>query len=227
VTRATTTISTTPVPASGKVGDVLNDTALVSGGSSPTGTVTFNLYAPSDATCSGVAAYTQTSPLISGAASTSPGFASNAAGTWHWTAVYSGDVNNAPATSSCQAEPVVITQPVGQYCSPGYWKQSQHFDSWKGVLPTAKFSTVFGVNPFDVGKNKKAASDPTLLEALNANGGGINLIAREAVDALLNAETLQFGYSVSDVISAVQQAINTNNPSLLDKFNLNENCPLN
>src|SRR5207249_575649 len=80
--KASPSISTTPNPSSGNVGVTLNDSANLTGGYNPTGSITFKLYAPSAATCSGTPAYQQTVALSGGSASTSPGFASNATGTW-------------------------------------------------------------------------------------------------------------------------------------------------
>ncbi len=54
ITQATPTIATTP-SAGGPVGTSIFDTATVSGGVNPTGTVTFNLFGPGDATCTGTA----------------------------------------------------------------------------------------------------------------------------------------------------------------------------
>ncbi len=107
---ATPSLSTTP-SASGTVGIRLNDTATLTGGNSPTGTVTFNLYSPADSTCSLAPIYTEGPISLTGtSAATKTGFASNAAGTWHWTADYSGDTNNAPASSICASEPVIVNQ---------------------------------------------------------------------------------------------------------------------
>ena len=36
--------------------------------------------------------------------------------------------------------------PGGEGCTPGFWKQDQHFDSWVGFAPTDSFETVFGVD---------------------------------------------------------------------------------
>jgi hypothetical protein len=101
------TLPTTP-SAGGAIGTVLNDTATVTGGSSPTGSVTFNLYGPNDATCSNAAIYTQTVTLSGGSATTSPGFTTLGAGTYEWTASYGGDDNNKAATSGCGDEAVTI-----------------------------------------------------------------------------------------------------------------------
>jgi hypothetical protein len=85
-------------------------------------------------------------------------------------------------------------------CTPGYWKQAHHFDSWVGFAPTQKYESVFGVN---------VPGDPTLLDALKANGGGINALERHSTAALLNASNSNVGYplTVSQVIAKVQAAI--------------------
>jgi hypothetical protein len=82
----------------------INDSATVTG-NSPTGTVTFNLYAPGDTTCT-TSIYTDTEPL-SGGSATSGNFTdigssgTYADGTYQWTVSYSGDGNNSSSSSSC------------------------------------------------------------------------------------------------------------------------------
>ena len=89
-----------------------------------------------------------------------------------------------------------------QGCTPGYWRQQQHFGNWSYALD-ASFDSTFGVNLFD--------PDITLLEAVQLGGGGVEALARHAVAALLNAANpnVTYPYSVSDVISMVQQAATT------------------
>jgi hypothetical protein len=103
---------TTAPSAGGMVGSVvLNDTGTLSGGASPTGSITFNLYDPSHAGCSGTPAYTQTVPVLGdGSYSTSNTTAANVAGTWSWTAIYTGDANNFGASSACGQETVPVAQ---------------------------------------------------------------------------------------------------------------------
>jgi uncharacterized repeat protein (TIGR01451 family) len=108
VGKASPAVATTPNPASATVGADLNDTAQVTGGFNPTGDVTFSLYGPADATCSGTALYTKTVALAGGGAATSDGPASTLAGTYHWTATYNGDGNNKTASSTCASEPVAV-----------------------------------------------------------------------------------------------------------------------
>jgi hypothetical protein len=86
-------------------------------------------------------------------------------------------------------------------CTPGYWGRDQHLDSWvaTGYAPGDSFSTVFGVT---------ATGNPTLLQAVNTGGGGESALLRHATAALLNAASpdVDYPYSVSEVISMVQQA---------------------
>jgi hypothetical protein len=100
-------LSTTP---SGPVaaGGVVSDQATVIGGQSPTGTVTFALYPPADASCTGTPISTSTSTLSGGSAS-SDDVPVTLAGTYHWTASYAGDSDNAALTSSCADESVTVT----------------------------------------------------------------------------------------------------------------------
>ena len=82
------------------LGGSISDTATVSGGFNPTGSVTFNLYGPDNATCTGGVAFTTTVPLLNGTAASGP-FVPNLPGTYRWVASYGGDANNLPATGAC------------------------------------------------------------------------------------------------------------------------------
>jgi len=102
--------------AGGPVGTVLSDTATVTGSAgSPSGSVTFKLYLPSNPSCSasGTAPITSTAnltsvtPGISNAASAP--YTSAAVGQYHWVASYSGDSTYKPAASGCADEPVTTT----------------------------------------------------------------------------------------------------------------------
>jgi len=83
-----------------------------------------------------------------------------------------------------------------QGCSPGYWKQSQHFDSYPSpTLPTTTFQSVFGINAFP---------GQTLLQVLSTGGGGLTAFGRHAVAAYLNAGalgTIHYGLTQAQVIS--------------------------
>jgi hypothetical protein len=93
--------------------------------------------------------------------------------------------------------------PGGEGCTPGYWRQDQHFDSWVGYYPSDDFAAVFTVAP---------AFDPhSLLDAVWLGGGGEEALARHAVAALLNASnpSVNYAYSVSQVLAMVQFAYET------------------
>ncbi len=89
----------------------------------------------------------------------------------------------------------------GEGCTPGYWKQDHHLDSWDatGFDPDDLYETVFGVD---------AGESWTLLGALEAKGGGENALARHATAALLNASNpdVSYEYTADEVIALVQSA---------------------
>lgn len=93
--------------------------------------------------------------------------------------------------------------PGGQGCTPGYWRQAHHFDSWVNYSPSDNFETVFGVDA--------SFSPHTLLDAVRLGGGGERAMARHAVAALLNAAnpSVAYLYSEADVITMVQNAYAT------------------
>ena len=96
----------------------IRDTATVTGAAgapTPTGTVTFTLFGPSNPTCTGTPIFTSANrPLAGGpppTATSEPTSPLTAVGTYNWVAVYSGDANNNSVTSPCGApnEASVVT----------------------------------------------------------------------------------------------------------------------
>lgn len=56
-----------------------------------------------------------------------------------------------------------------EWCSPGYWRQPQHFDSWpEGYSQDDKYSKYFDtpVKVSKLGASQNAPTDPTLLQVL-------------------------------------------------------------
>ena len=107
-------------------------------------------------------------------------------------------------------------------CTPGYWKQQQHFDSWVGYAPGDSFESVFV---------RDVPDSPSLLDALNLGGGGLKALMRHTTAALLNASNpdVVYPYSVSQVIALFQQAYDSGEyEDTKDTFaGLNEiGCPL-
>jgi hypothetical protein len=100
-------LSTTP---SGPVavGGNISDSATVIGGAAPTGNVTFTLYGPGDATCTGTPVAVLPNRPLTGGTATSGNVVAATRGTYNWVAVYSGDGTNAGATSPCGSEQVIV-----------------------------------------------------------------------------------------------------------------------
>lgn len=110
----------------------------------------------------------------------------------------------------------------GQGCTPGYWKQPQHFDSYPAPYTAGSyFDVVFGVGPHI-----------TFKAALSAKGGGEQALLRHATAALLNAANpdVSYAYTVAGVIDLVKQAYDTNTFETVKNLFAMENergCPLN
>ena len=104
---AAPTISTLASPDVSLGEGVLSDQATVGGLVNPAsnGTVTFRLYGPNDATCSGAPTFTDTRPLTLNSAQTgtaqSTSFTPGSPGVYRWVATYNGDVNNTPVSGAC------------------------------------------------------------------------------------------------------------------------------
>ena len=167
ITPFSPSINTTQQPASAVVGSSIADTATVSGGYNPTGTVTFNLYA--NATASGTPLFSDTEPLVGGVA-TSAGYTTTTAGTDYWVATYNGDTNNAKVTSGAALEPVAITP-----FSPSINTTQQPASAVVGSS-IADTATVSGYNPtgtvtFNLYANATASGTPLFSDTEPLVGG--------------------------------------------------------
>jgi len=111
-------------------------------------------------------------------------------------------------------------------CTPGYWKQDHHFDSWVDFDPSDSFEDVFG---------RDVPGDPSLLQALQQGGGGLTALMRHAVAALLNASSPDVDpvpafNTTAEVIAAFQAAFDSGDYSTTkDLFETSNQsgCPLN
>ena len=110
----TPTLTTQVNSAAVLVGANITDTATLAGGNAPTGNITFNLYGPNDATCSGAAAATSVVVVGGNGNYVSPPFLTVLPGTYRWIASYSGDINNSPIVGACNGpnENVVVAAPA-------------------------------------------------------------------------------------------------------------------
>jgi len=86
--------------------------------------------------------------------------------------------------------PVTEEQGGGEGCTPGYWKQPHHFDSWPApYTPNMLFSSVF----------ENAYPGKTLLQVLQNNGNttGLDALGRHTVAALLNSASGNVNYDLT------------------------------
>jgi uncharacterized repeat protein (TIGR01451 family) len=81
-------------------GNNLSDTATLSGGFNPTGTMTFSLYGPNDPNCSNAPVGTD-SKTVNGNGQYTGTVHITAPGVYRWIANYSGDANNDPTANEC------------------------------------------------------------------------------------------------------------------------------
>src|SRR5262249_2085098 len=102
---AAPTITTTQQPTTATVGTPIADTATVTGGNNPTGTVTFNLY--NNSTASGTPLFTDTETLVTGTA-TSASFTTTAVAPVYWGAPSTPPTTNPTETRARPAEPVTV-----------------------------------------------------------------------------------------------------------------------
>ena len=110
----------------------------------------------------------------------------------------------------------------GEGCTPGYWKQSQHFGSWTApYTPNTQFSAVF----------ENAFPGMTLLQVLGQGGGGLKALGRHTVAALLNGASadVDADMTAQEVINAFNAVFPGGNYSglqgTLAGFN-EQGCPL-
>jgi hypothetical protein len=115
-------------------------------------------------------------------------------------------------------------QPPGgdEGCTPGFWKNNadKHDASAWCILfdPNMHISDVFDLNEplviFTGGNPKKLSSyitNPTLLQALDANGGGVNAMIRHGIAAMLNACSDCVNYPNNnpfEIIMMIEDALN-------------------
>jgi hypothetical protein len=114
-------------------------------------------------------------------------------------------------SSTCSAD--VVQNPFNG-CTPGFWKQPQHFLVWPApYTPNMLFSQVF----------EDAFPDLTLLQVLWLQGGGLEALGRHTVAALLNAADPDVTYplepqNVIDLFNAVFPGTAADYEALKDYF---------
>jgi hypothetical protein len=222
------------------IGDSAKDTATLSDGFNPTGTITFDLYR-NDNSCSDPTniVFTDTVPVAGNGAYMSGSFVVTMDGDYMWQADYSGDANNLPFTSTCPDanESFTVEPEGGEGRTPGFYKNNWDsfcdqdasgpapFGDCSWVLERGDDSFVAVFGPITI---KGGNDDPSLREALSAKGGGVNALARHCVAAKLNAEHPAIDYNLSsgDVIAQCSASLASGNSQTiedlknqLDEFN--------
>ena len=98
---ATTVLSNQASPSGYPVGTAVFDVATLGQTVNPTGTLTFLLFGPDNATCSGPPIFTSTKAVSGNGNYTSDSFPTRAAGTYRWIVRYAGDAANTPDATAC------------------------------------------------------------------------------------------------------------------------------
>jgi hypothetical protein len=105
---AQTTLST-QTAAAAALGSPIHDTATLSGGLNPTGTITFRLYGPNDAGCTAAAIFSSTVSVAGNGNYVSGTFTPALSGVYRWIATYSGDGANAASATACNDANEAVT----------------------------------------------------------------------------------------------------------------------
>lgn len=128
------------------------------------------------------------------------------------------NINGDGCSSTCEHERGT------QGCTPGYFKQQQHFGSYAAPFgPNTLFSAVF----------ENAFPGKTFLQVLSLGGGGLNALGRHTVAAFLNASShdVNYDFDAAQVVmmfNAVYPGTKAQYEFIKNQFNfLNEmGCPL-
>jgi hypothetical protein len=112
VRKATPKLTTTASPSI-VLGGKVHDTARLSAGYNPTGTMTFDLFRAGDANCVQAILFSDAKSVSGNGTYRSADFTPNRLGTYRWEATYSGDANNKRVVGPCNApnESVTVTRP--------------------------------------------------------------------------------------------------------------------
>ena len=180
VTKATPSLRTNASPAVA-VGGAVSAAIELAGAYGPTsGPVTFRLYGPGDATCSGATVFQAATTIGDDGTAASPAFAPPAAGLYRWMVVYGGDANNRSAGGACndtgssvavgRVSPSIVTKSSPNVRIGG---AVQDAASLVGAARPASGSVTFSLyGPADA----SCSQAPTFVStvAVNADGGAVS-----------------------------------------------------
>ncbi|MCA1683920.1 MAG: hypothetical protein LC708_02160, partial [Actinobacteria bacterium] len=167
-----TTIASSTVPLGGAV----FDTATLAGGNSPTGTITFDLFGPTNPTCTGAPIFTSTVTVTDNGSYQSDSFTPVLPGRYRWVARYSGDANNTPqGPTACtdRLEDVLVMAAPGltTVASPSVPLGGAVFDTATltgGILPSGTITfDLFGPD------NPTCTGAPVFTSTVPVAGNGV------------------------------------------------------
>ena len=139
---AVTFLSNQASPSGFPVGVGIYDSATLYNGVNATGTITFRLYGPSDPACTGGPIFTATTPVQGNGYYASAYYTTTVAGTYRWTAEYSGDSGNLPfGPTLCLLDSSAVT--VAKR-TPTLTNQAQ---LWGVTGPISNMATLNGAGP--------------------------------------------------------------------------------
>jgi hypothetical protein len=173
--KASPTLAT-HATASIVVGSAISDTATLTGGSTPTGTVTFNVYGPNNPNCTGAPAFT-VNGVVQANATATVSVNPVQAGTYRWIASYNGDSYNNSVAGACndanettvvnKATPTLVTHASATVVVGNNISDAATLGN--GFNPTGSITfQLFNPN------NITCAGTPTAtLGPVNVNGNGI------------------------------------------------------
>jgi len=120
---------------------------------------------------------------------------------WAKVLTLSGSVQIASPTPTATEVP---TAEPPQGCSPGFWKQEQHFAQWPApYLPEGPLAEALGLDALE--------GNPSLLDGLQDGGGGLAALMRQAIAGILNAAhaDLAYPYTFEEVLALIEAAFTT------------------
>lgn len=133
---------------------------------------------------------------------------------------------------------VAVPQTGNEGCTPGYWKQDQHLDSWVGTgfTPNQTLESVFDV-PDGFGLDAVTLRNALSLKGGNTLAEAAETLLRAAVAAILNAGSpdVDYAFTTAQIIAGVNAALASGNrdtilaaAAILDAANNGlGGCPLN
>src|SRR5437016_1560773 len=163
---------TTSATATQTARETIQDTATLSGGTSPTGTISFSLYGPNDLSCGGSATSAGSATVSGNGSYSSSAVTENVAGTYRWIASYSGDTNNNGFTTTCneagetstvnRASPTMTTSATATQTAGGTIQDTATLSG--GTSPTGTTSlSLYGPNDASCGGSATSAGNATFI----------------------------------------------------------------